>query len=252
MYGWENTVLQVFTVALLTDLATGLGVLPFVFVKNNMSKRWQGIASAVAGGMMISASVFSLANEAIVHGSVLEAVAGMLAGALFFTQVANRVENNNWQIGNLSASDSKQAILILTAMFIHSIPEGVAIGVGYATGDLRFGILLALAIAVHNIPEGIAITLPLYTRGISLWKCSWFAILTSVPQPVLAVPSFLLVSVFKVLLPFGLGFAGGAMIYLVVSELIPNSLSGCSKEETAWGVMVGLVLMLLITSGLGL
>jgi zinc transporter ZupT len=162
------------------------------------------------------------------------------------------VENNNWQIGNLSASDSKQAILILTAMFIHSIPEGVAIGVGYATGDLRFGILLALAIAVHNIPEGIAITLPLYTRGISLWKCSWFAILTSVPQPVLAVPSFLLVSVFKVLLPFGLGFAGGAMIYLVVSELIPNSLSGCSKEETAWGVMVGLVLMLLITSGLGL
>jgi zinc transporter ZupT len=73
-----------------------------------------------------------------------------------------------------------------------------------------------------------------------------------VPQPLLAVPSFLLVSVFKPLLPSGLGFAGGAMIYLVAAELIPDSLRSCSRQETAWGVIVGLALMLLITSGLGL
>ncbi|HXG30814.1 MAG TPA: ZIP family metal transporter, partial [Thermodesulfobacteriota bacterium] len=166
--------------------------------------------------------------------------------------VAHRLEDNHWNIGNLSVADSRQAVLVIVAMFVHSIPEGVAIGVGYATGDLKFGILLALAIAVHNIPEGIAVTLPLRAKGVSLWSCAGYAILTSVPQPVLAVPSFLLVSVFKPLLPAGLGFAGGAMIYLVAAELIPESLSGCSKQETAWGVMVGLVLMLLITSGLGL
>lgn len=247
----DNMVVQVFIVALMTDLATGLGVMPFAFVRN-MSRRWQGIAAAVAGGMMISASVFSLADQALHRGSVWEAVLGMLAGAGFFTWVAHRLEDNHWNIGNLSVADSRQAVLVIVAMFVHSIPEGVAIGVGYATGDLKFGILLALAIAVHNIPEGIAVTLPLRAKGVSLWSCAGYAILTSVPQPVLAVPSFLLVSVFKPLLPAGLGFAGGAMIYLVAAELMPESLSGCSKQETAWGMMVGLVLMLLITSGLGL
>lgn len=248
---FNNTVIHVFIVALLTDLATGLGVLPFAFVRK-LSVRWQGIASAIAGGMMISASVFSLADQALRRGSVWEVVLGMLAGAGFFTWAAKKLENNTWQIGNLSASDSRQAVLIVTAMFIHSIPEGVAIGVGYATGDLRFGILFALAIAVHNIPEGIAVTLPLRSKGVSLWTCAGYAILTSLPQPLLAVPSYLLITVFKLLLPAGLGFAGGAMIYLVAAEMIPESLSGCSTRDTAWGVMVGLVLMLLLTSGLGL
>jgi zinc transporter, ZIP family len=247
---WNNTIVQVFIVALLTDLATGLGALPFAFVRK-MTLRWQGISSAIAGGMMISASVFALAEQALIRGSVLDVVFGMLLGAGFFTWAAGRFENNNWQIGNLSATDSRQGVLIITTMFIHSIPEGIAIGVGYATGDLRFGILFALAIAVHNIPEGIAITLPLRAKGVSLWSCAGYAILTSVPQPLLAVPSYLLVSVFKPLLPAGLGFAGGAMIYLVASELIPDSLAGCSRKETAWGVMIGLLLMLLITSGLG-
>ena len=237
--------------ALLTDLATGLGVIPFAFVRK-MSLRWRGISSAIAGGMMISASVFSLADQALTRGSVWDVVIGMLAGDGFFTWAARRLENKDWQIGDLNASDSRQSVLIVVAMFIHSIPEGVAIGVGYATGDLRFGIIFALAIAVHNIPEGIAVTLPLRAKGISLWKCAGYAILTSAPQPLMAVPSYLLVSDFKLLLPAGLGFAGGAMIYLVVSELIPDSLAGCSKKETAWGVIIGLLLMLLLTSGLGL
>ena len=247
----DNIVIQVFVVALLTDLATGLGALPFAFVRHP-SVRWQGIASAVAGGMMISASVFSLADQALRRGSVWEVVLGMLAGAAFVAWIASRMEDNDWRIANLNTVDSRQAVLIVVTMFIHSIPEGVAIGVGYATGELRFGLLLALAIAVHNIPEGMAVTLPLRAKGVSLWRCAWYAILTSVPQPLLAVPSFLLVSVFKPLLPSGLGFAGGAMIYLVAAELIPDSLRGCSRHETAWGVIIGLVLMLLITSGLGL
>jgi zinc transporter ZupT len=242
---------HVFWVAVLTDLATGLGALPFAFVRK-MSERWQGIAAAVAGGMMISASVFTLADKALSQGRVWEVVAGLLLGAAFFAWTARRVEKNQWHIGNLSEADSRQAVLMIGTLFVHSIPEGVAIGVGYATGELRFGFLLALAIAVHNIPEGIAVSLPLRAKGVSLWACAGYAILTSLPQPLLAVPSFLLVSVLKYLLPSGLGFAGGAMIYLVVAELIPDSLARCSKEEVAWGVMVGLVVMLLLTSGLGL
>src|SRR5215203_4903441 len=126
-------------------------------------------------------------------------------------------------------------------MFVHSVPEGIAIGVGYATGEMRFGLLLAAAIAVHNIPEGTAVSLPLRARGASIWRCAGYAILTSVPQPLLAMPAFLLTSFFQPLVAPSLGFAGGAMIFLVMSELLPDSFESCSRSDTAWSVTLGLV-----------
>ncbi len=242
---------QVFLVALLTDLATGLGALPFAFTKK-LPDRWQGVAYAIAGGMMVSASVFALAEQGMRRGRAWEIVLGLLAGSAFYWVTARWLEHSHWHIENLSAQDSRQSVLMLVTMFIHSIPEGVAIGVGYATGELEFGLLLALAIAIHNVPEGMAISLPLKAKGVSTARCAWYAILTSVPQPVAAVPAFLLVSAFQPLLPAGLGFAGGAMIFLVVMELLPESLAHCPRHETAWEFMAGLTVMLLLTSGLGL
>jgi len=240
---------HVFLVALATDLATGLGALPFFFVPT-LSDRLRGLAYAVAGGMMVSASVFSLAEAGLARGRVVETVLGMLGGAAFYWLTANWIKGRNWTLENLSVRDSQQSVLMLTAMFVHSIPEGIAIGVGYATGQIEFGLLLAAAIAVHNVPEGIAIALPLRAKGVSPLRCVFYAILTSIPQPIAAVPAYLLVDYFQPLLPFGLGFACGAMMFLVAAELIPESLENNSRDETAWGVMVGLVLMLLITAGL--
>ena len=94
--------------------------------------------------------------------------------------------------------------------------------------------------------------MPLRAKGVTPIKCVGYSILTSVPQPIAAVPAFLLVDYFQPLLPFGLGFAGGAMMFLVAQELIPESLELCSKTETAWGIMAGLTLMLLLTAQLGL
>jgi zinc transporter ZupT len=242
---------HVFVAAVVTDLATGLGALPFLFVRT-LTVRWQGVAFAVAGGMMISAAVFSLAEQGLGRGRPWETVAGMFAGAAFYWLTAKRIKQHNWTIENLSVADSRQAVLILSTMFVHSIPEGIAIGVGYATGEIEFGLLLALAIAVHNIPEGIAISLPLRAKGVSVARCAGYAVLSSVPQPLAAVPAYLLVDLFQPLLPAGLGFAGGAMIFLVAAELIPDSLERCSREDTAWGVTMGLVLMLVVTASLGL
>jgi zinc transporter ZupT len=177
---------------------------------------------------------------------------GLLAGSAFFTLTAWLVARGDWKIQDLTSADSKRAVLILVAMFVHSIPEGVAIGVGFGTGELSFGLLLGLAIGIHNIPEGAAVSLPLRAKGVGLWACAGYAILTSLPQPVFAVPAYLLVETFKPLLPIGLGFAGGAMVFLVAAELIPESLERCSRYETAWGVMVGLLLMLVITSSMGI
>ena len=241
---------QVFWVAFVTDLATGLGAIPFAFVRQ-LSLPWQGMMTSAAAGMMLSASVFTLTGEALQKGALGLVLVGLLAGAAFFAWTARLVSGSAWTIGNLSAAESRQSILVLIAMFIHSIPEGIAIGVGYATGELRFGLLLAVAIAVHNIPEGLAVSMPLRARGVSVLACAGYAVLTSVPQPLAAVPAYLVVSVFKPLLPIGLGFAGGAMIFLVVFELLPESLERCTRDQAAWALMLGLIAMLWMTSMLG-
>jgi zinc transporter, ZIP family len=246
------TLWQVFLVAVVTDLACGLGAVPFAFTKQ-MSARWQGLSYAFAGGMMISAATFSLAAQGMERGAAAwQIVIGLLAGAAFFWWTAERLGDNKWQIGDLSVEESRKSVLLIVTMTIHSIPEGLAIGVGYATGELKFGLLLAMAIAIHNIPEGIAVSLPLKAKGVSTWKCFWYATLTSVPQPLFAVPAYLFFEHFHLLLPVGLGFAGGAMIYLVIAEMIPECSSLCSKHETAWGFMLGLVVMMLFTAGIGL
>jgi len=242
---------RVFWVALMTDLATGLGALPFAFVRK-LSAPWQGMMTSGAAGMMLSASVFTLTGEAMKSGTLWQVLIGLLAGAWFFSWTARLVHGREWTIGTLTPAESRQGILVLVAMFVHSIPEGIAVGVGYATGELGFGLLLATAIAVHNVPEGIAVSMPLRARGISVTKCAGYAILTSVPQPLAAVPAFMLVSVFKPLLPLGLGFAGGAMIFLVAFELLPESLERCSRQQAAWSMMLGLIAMLWITSALGM
>lgn len=242
---------MVFWAALITDLATGLGVLPLLWTRSN-ERRLHGVGSALTGGMMLSASMFALTGEALQRGNALQVISGLLLGAVFFSAAAKWLERAEWRFKNMTADESRQGVLVVVTMFIHSFPEGVAIGVGYATGELQYGLLLALAIAVHNIPEGLAVALPLRARGMSLWSCALYAIATSVPQPIAAVPSFLLVSVFKPLLPIGLGFAGGAMIYIVAVELLPDSFEQCTRREAAWGFTLGLIAMLGFTAAIGL
>jgi len=251
---------EVFWAAVLTDIATGLGVLPFLLTSAPArgtegpglnEDRWTGITTAIASGMMLSASLFALADKALRLGHAGEVVAGMVAGAGFFAVTARFVSNQTWQIGDWGVDRSLQSIVIIAMMFVHSIPEGLAIGVGYATGEIRFGLLLAIAIAVHNIPEGTAVALPLRANGASLLRCFGYAVLTSLPQPIVAVPAYLLLSVAQPVLSASLGFAGGAMIFLVVSELLPESLARCSKPEAAWGVTSGLVAMLGFTAAMG-
>ncbi len=246
----ETTIWQVLLVGVLSDLSTALGAGPFV-VFRNASARWQGLAAGYAGGMMVGASVFSLVDEGLRRGSVWETVFGLLLGALFVAGLNRFVATRDWRVSGLSAADSRRAVLFILAMFIQSIPEGLAIGVGFATGELRFGLLLGLAIAIHNVPEGIAVTLPLQAKGVPLWKCSAYAIFTSLPQPVFAVPAFLVVSLARYLVPASLGFAGGAMTYLAISELLVDAFELGSRQEMAWSFTLGLVTMLLVVALLG-
>lgn len=240
------------TTGILSALATGLGAIPVHFVKNE-SKKLRSLSSAIAAGMMISASVFSLAQEGINLKTEFSyapyvVIAGLLLGAMFFWMTSNWVDSQEFSKHAATKSLSKRSILIFISMFIHSIPEGVAIGVGFATGNFEFGLVMALAISVHNIPEGIAISLPMKSEGASTKRCAVFSIISSLPQPLMAVPAALLAWVFEPLLPIGLGFAGGAMIYLVFAELVPEAIEEGGVSLTAWGVMIGLCLMLFLTT----
>ncbi|RME00307.1 MAG: ZIP family metal transporter [Calditrichaeota bacterium] len=236
----------------ISALATGLGAIPVAYI-HNRSKIVRAFSSAVAAGMMISASVFSLAQEGISlkakrPTAPYEVIFGLLLGAGFFWLADKYFGDSHFHFGEIGKGATRKGFLLFVAMFFHSIPEGIAIGVGFGTGDFQFGLIMALAISVHNIPEGIAISLPLRAEGVSTYKCGLISILSSVPQPVMAVPAVLAVWFFEPLLPIGLGFAGGAMMYLVVLELIPEALSDGGRDLTAWGVMIGLAGMLLITS----
>ncbi|GBC99944.1 Zinc transporter ZupT [bacterium HR17] len=233
--------------AVLTDLATALGAVPFALVRT-VNERWQGTMTAIAGGMMVAASVFSLAEEGLRFGSVWLVAAGLLAGAAFIAATGKWLEHNDLPFEHLTGSAARQSWLLLLTLFAHSFPEGVAIGVGFATGEFKTGLLLAIAIAVHNIPEGLALSLPLRAKGVSVAKCAWYAVLSSVPQPIAAVPAYLLATAIHPFLPFGLGFAGGAMIFLVIQELVPDSLARTTRSETAWGFMAGLLFMMVFVS----
>ena len=223
----------VFLAALGTALATGLGALPFLFSRA-AGRRWLGLANAGAAGFMLAASV-ALAIEGAQRGP-WRLVAGAIAGAAFIV-VAQRLlhDRDDLRLGALRGADARKAVTIVAVMTIHSLTEGIGVGVSYG-GGRTLGVFITIAIAIHNIPEGLAISLVLVPRGASVRAAAWWSVFSSLPQPLLAVPAYLFVEKFKPFLPVGLGFAAGAMIWLVLSELIPDA-RGSASNRAVGGVL---------------
>ncbi len=223
--------LQVFYYATITALATGLGALPFLFVKK-MPKVWLGWSGGIASGIMLAAS-FNLIEEGVDH-EVYRTLGGVLFGLLFILLSQRWLSRRGGepQIGELQGATAAKALLILGVMTLHSFAEGVGVGVAFGDGE-SFGAFISWAIAVHNIPEGLAISLVLIPRGVNVWRAAGWSIFSSLPQPLVAVPSFLFVATFKPFLPVGLGLAAGAMIWMVVSELLPDAYENAPKEQVA-------------------
>lgn len=211
----------VFGAALLTALATGLGALPFAGGRRVRGSSL-GLANAIAAGVMVGASIALFVEAA--DRSLPRMLVGMAAGALFLVGVGRAMadEGDQHAFGGLTGADARKALLIVIAMTVHSAAEGVGVGAGFGGGE-ELGWLLTLAIALHNVPEGLAISLVLIPRGASVVRAALWSIVTSLPQPLLAVPAFLFVERFTGLVPAGLGFAGGAMIWLAARELVPEA-----------------------------
>lgn len=233
---------QVFLLALLTAVATGIGALPFLFVKD-LTRGWLGVSNALASGLMLAAS-FGLVYEGVTYG-LWRTLVGVLLGLGFIVltrkllQLRKRRPVGFTEMANL---DARKALLIVGVMTLHSFTEGVGLGVSFGGGQ-DLGLFITLAIAVHNIPEGLAISLVLVPRGTGVGRAALWSIFSSLPQPVMAVPAFLFVALFEPLLPIGLGFAGGAMIWMVFSELVPDALEETSSNAVAVVVTLSVAAM---------
>lgn len=237
----ETSAWTVFLAALLTALATGLGALPFFFVKNS-PQRSIGVYNAIAAGLMLGACV-GLVNEGAKIDLVLMML-GFLGGLIIISLLNRRLsEGKEANIQRLKSAAGLKALMIVGIMTLHSFAEGVGVGVAYGGGQ-TLGIFITLAIAIQNIPEGLAISLVLVPSGTTPVKAALWSIFSSLPQPLMAVPAFLLVTLFRPFLPFGLGLAAGAMVWIVFSELIPGALAKTSAQTVATVTTVSLVVML--------
>jgi len=230
----------VFVAGLITALATGLGAVPFVFLRR-ISTRALALANAVASGLMLGAST-GLITEGAAYGMPQTVIGGALG--VGFIVVGERVlEGRDLHFGEVRGAGAKKIILLLGVMTLHSFSEGVAVGVSFGGGE-TLAVLITLAIAVHNIPEGLAISAVLRPQGSSVFACAGWSVFSSLPQPLMAVPAFLFVEAFRPVLPYGLGFAAGAMVFMVFLELLPDAYENAGA--TAVGLWVSLTLTLMI------
>ena len=243
--------LTTFVAALITDLATGLGVLPFFFVRR-VGDLVNGLLLAAAAGMMSVASLVQLLGEAMQLApgwDVWQVCAGIAAGAAMFFFAARFLDDETFDVAGLREAGGAGALLIVLAMTLHSMPEGVAIGVAYGSGRADFGLSIALALAIHNIPEGVAIAAALRGKGVGALACLGWAIFSSLPQPIFAPPAALGIYYFEPLLPAGLGFAAGAMMFLVTYDLVPEAGEKAGPAKASAAFAAGVVVMLLLMAG---
>ena len=233
---------MVFLASLVTALATGLGALPFLAI-HDMSRRWLGVSNAVAAGLMLGASIMLIREGAGV--GALRAVLGIALGLAFIFATRRLLSHDTHQaIGSLQGADARKALMVVGVMTLHSFSEGVGIGVSFGDGE-ALGAYITAAIAVHNIPEGLAISLVLVPRGTSVATAAGWSIFSSLPQPLMAVPAFLFVDAFSTILPVGLGFAAGAMLWMVLAELLPDALHDASRAAVAGTLAISTGAMLL-------
>jgi ZIP family zinc transporter len=251
-----NPVLLGFTASLAAGLVTSLGALPVLFGKS-VSTRVSDAMLGFAAGVMLAASFFSLIIPGLAVAKTIFAqqwlaaivvTVGVLLGAAFVGLLNEIIPHEHFMQGREGprARDIGRVWLFVLAITIHNLPEGLAVGVGFADGNVTSGTVLATGIALQNAPEGLAVALALLSVGYGRGKAFAIAGLTGLVEPVTGTLGAYAVSFSQLLLPWAMGFAAGAMIYVISHEIIPETHRHGSQAAATAGLMIGLAAMMLL------
>jgi ZIP family zinc transporter len=262
-----HPVLQALLATCFTWFLTALGAAG-VFLKQQLSKKTLDAMLGFAAGVMIAASYWSLLAPAIEMSedsgtpSWVPAVVGFLLGAAVLRGIDRILPHLHLRAPMEEAEGIhtrwKRTTLLILAITLHNIPEGLAVGVafgavaaGLPSAELAGAIALALGIGIQNFPEGMAVSLPLRREGMSRFKAFWYGQLSGIVEPAAGVLGALLVIIAKPILPYALAFAAGAMIFVVVEEVIPESQRGEHSHSATLGTMLGFAVMMMLDVALG-
>ena len=233
-----------------TALVTGLGAVP-VFLLGQRAAGLRPLLLGFAAGVMAVASVAGLLLPALDEGSAADVGLGTALGVGFLLVSRSAIEDPRSMLASPGSAERRTAILVFLVLFVHSLPEGLAIGTAYASDTEGLNLFVILAIAAQNVPEGTSVAIPLAAAGYSRGRQFWAAVGTSAPQPAGAVVAYLLVEQVEGLLPVSFGFAAGAMLALIAFELAPSAFGSGKAGSAALGAAVGDALMLALSVVLG-
>jgi ZIP family zinc transporter len=232
-----------------TALATGIGAIP-VFLFGERTKRLTPFLLGFASGVMGVAAIAGLLIPATEEGSGFEVVGGLAVGIAFLVIVSRRFDADHGFMGR-SGPGSRTSALVFLVLFVHSLPEGLAVGTAFASDRAGLSLFVILAIGIQNVPEGTSVAIPMQEAGFGRARQFWAAVATSAPQPVGALIAFLAVEEVTGLLPFSFAFAAGAMLALIVVEMLPKAYSGPRPLEPSIGLIGGASVMLGLSFALG-
>ena len=241
---------MVFLTAVGVGGATIFGALMgFAFKK--ISHRFSDIVLSFAAGVMLAAAVLGLIVPSLEYGGkygILITVAGIFAGALCLNLIDKLVPHLHKLMGTDAESHNNgslnKILLFVTAIAIHNLPEGIAAGVGFGSGDTTQAMIIAGGIALQNIPEGMVIIGPMLASGISVKKTFVAAMITGLVEVVGTFIGYFAVSVASAILPFALAFAGGTMLYVISDEMIPETHAHGSERGATYALLIGFCIML--------
>lgn len=243
--------------SLAAGLCTGIGALPILFTRN-ISQRTQDIMMGFGAGVMLAATSFSLivpAVDAVGGGwsGAFTVAVGMMIGGAFLWLSDKYTPHEHFIKGpeGIDAGKLKRVWLFIIAITLHNFPEGLAVGVGFGGGDIENGLSLAIGIGLQNMPEGLVVALALLTINYSMKHALGIAFVTGLVEPVGGLLGVGIVSISEPVLPWGLAFAAGAMLFVISDEIIPESHRKGNEKEATFGVMAGFVIMMLLDVGLG-
>ena len=242
-------VVILFLAACGTALATGLGAVP-VFLLGARAAALAPLLLGFAAGVMAVAAVAGLLIPATEEGSALEVAAGLAVGIGFLALVRWRFHPDASFLGR-SGPGTRTSALVFLVLFVHSLPEGFAVGTAFASDRAGLSLFVILAIAIQNVPEGTSVAIPMAEAGFGRGRQFWAAVATSAPQPVGALIAFFAVEQVSGLLPFSFAFAAGAMLALIVAEMLPKAYAGPGRVAPSTGIAAGAALMLGLSLLLG-